>query len=144
MKGDFYLSPPFSHLSCLNSLKDLWNNIPHALVMLSFILSGFVVFFSQTIPGYFQVLSRSQWSFSRFLCGQFWQVDTKSILKLQKHKTWKILSKYNIEMLYILTFQVLSMFSAKFPGFPIFQVLHGTLLYTFCFLKCIFLLCWHW
>ncbi len=35
-------------------------------------------------------------------------------LKSQEYKTWKKLSQYNNEILYILTFQVLSKFSAKF------------------------------
>ncbi len=72
-------------------------------------------FFNQNIPGYLQVSSRSTLPFSRFLWGQLCHqtVYANSILKLQELKTWKILSQYNTEMLYILTFQVLSMFSAK-------------------------------
>ncbi len=36
--------------------------------------------------------------------------DNFDILKSQEYKSWKTLPEYNIEMLYILTFQVLSMF----------------------------------
>ncbi len=80
------------------------------------------------------------------------KADAKGVLRAQEYKTWKKLFKYNIEMLYILKFQVLSMFSAKFlilsrfshllgqiPGYfwnmdrknsnlQVFQVLLGTLL----------------
>ncbi len=73
-------------------------------------------FFSQKIPDCLQVLSRSKKPFSKLYCKQFLHQkgDTKGVLKLQEYKTWKKLAQYNIKMLYILTFQVLSRFSAKF------------------------------
>ncbi len=80
-------------------------------------MTRFPVCFSQNIPGYLQVLYKSKKPFSRLYCRQFWHqkaADTKGIIKSQEYKTWKLLSQYNIKILYILTFQVLSMFSAKF------------------------------
>ncbi len=40
--------------------------------------------------------------------------DAKGVLNSQEYKTWKKIFQYNIQMLYILTFQILSRFSAKF------------------------------
>ncbi len=45
-------------------------------------------------------------------------IYTKGILNLQQSKTWKKLSQYNIEIWYILTFQVLSKLFC--PGFLTF------------------------
>ncbi len=47
--------------------------------------------------------------------------DTKDILNSQEYKTWTKLSQYNIEIFYILTFQVSSRFSAKFLVFSRFS-----------------------
>ncbi len=75
-------------------------------------------FFSKTIPGYLQGFSRSKKPFSRLLQTIFAQKeDVKGVLNSQEYKSWKQLSQYNIEMFYILTFQVLSRFSAIFFGF---------------------------
>ncbi len=65
-------------------------------------------FFSHKIPGYFQVLSTSKWPFSMFYCDQFWYL----LKEMNENETRKKNSPYNIDM-YILTFQVLSMFSVK-------------------------------
>ncbi len=75
-------------------------------------------FLSQNIPGYLHVLSRSKKPFSRLYYKKklHQNADAKGVLKSQEQKTRKTLSQYNsenIEMLYILTFQVLSRFSAK-------------------------------
>ncbi len=63
--------------------------------------------------------------FSRLYCKQFLyqNSDAKGVLKSQELKTWKTLSQNNIEnieMLYILTFQVLSRFSVNFLFFQFF------------------------
>ncbi len=75
-------------------------------------ISGFPVFLTKKI----QVLSRSKKPFSRLYCEQclHQKADAKDVLKSMEYKTWKKLSQYNIKMLYILTFQVLSSFFAKF------------------------------
>ncbi len=67
---------------------------------------------SRLSPGFVQVKK----PFSGLYCKQFWhqKEDAKGVLNSQEYKTWKKLSQHNIEMLYILTFQVLSRFSAKF------------------------------
>ncbi len=79
-------------------------------------VQGSQFFFSQNIPGYLQILSRSKKPFSRLYFKQFLhqKEDAKGVQNSQKYKTWKQLPQYNIEMLYILTFQVLSSLSAKF------------------------------
>ncbi len=68
------------------------------------VLSQGSLFFLSKILGYHQVLSSSKKPFSQLYCEQ--KADAKGVLKSQEYKTWKYLSQYNIEMLYILTFQV--------------------------------------
>ncbi len=106
------LSKPF--LCGLGRL--LWKGNTDCSTFSRSLVSGFPVFLAIK----FQIISR-------FCPGQKGHspgystndVDTKrqtpkAILKSQEYKTWKQLSQYDIKMLYILTFQVLSRFSAKF------------------------------
>ncbi len=72
----------------------------------------FSVFISHKIPGYLQ--------------GQKDHFPDYSVDQtLQEYKTGEKLSQYNNEMLYILTFQVLSVFSAKFRILSRFSHLLG-------------------
>ncbi len=94
-------------LKCLDTLIDI-------VYWFISIQTGFSIF-SHNILSYLPVLSRSKWTLSRFWSRQFlvWKTDAKGILRLQKHKTWNKLFQYNIQMLYILSFQVLFIFPTK-------------------------------
>ncbi len=79
-------------------------------------------FFSHTIPGYLQVLSKSK---RPILAPKGRHQRHSKIVGVQNFKT---LFHYNIEMLCILTFQVLSRFSIKFLVWSRFSHLLGQIL----------------
>ncbi len=91
---DVLHNPRYWNVSAIKYLKNN-NNIIIRQFLLNYKVctTGFPLFISHKIPGYLQVLSRWRW--------QFWhqRTDAKGIIKLQKNKTWKKMSQYNIEML---------------------------------------------
>ncbi len=101
------------------SMKSVWSHtFEQTMNFVLFLISAFlpmllpVVFLITAFPVFLAIKVQDM---SRFYPGQkgyiaVWhqKEDTKDVLKSQECKTWEKLPKYKIEMLYILTFQVLS------------------------------------